>query len=261
MDQYFKLNNKICFITGGGSGIGLAVAKRFKSAGADVIIADINDASAIAKEESLHYVKIDVSNEESVKNAFNAIQQKYGEIDILINNAGIGDLPGNIIDADTKAWEKIIDINFKGAMYVLKYGAQTMSKEGRIINTASQSAITKIGGMEPYSATKSALVSLTKTLALELGHKGINVNAISPSNTKTPMMMKAEDAEYAELFSKHFSPSKRVGTTEDLVGVFHFLASDESFYINGQNIIVDGGWTAGISNQAIEGAVFKRDEV
>lgn len=250
-EDFFSINNKKALITGGGSGIGLAVAKRFLSAGARVIIADINDASELASSIGASYVKMDVSNETSVQKAFKEAFDLVGKLDILLNNAGVSDLPGTLESGDVATWTKILNINVIGVMNGLKHGPKYMNDRGSIINTSSQAAFTKVVGMEPYAASKSAVISLTKSSAIELAERGIRVNAICPSNTKTPMMMNSEDADYSELMSKEFSPAGRAAETDDMVGVFHFLASQESKFVNGQSIIVDGGWTAGITDNLL----------
>jgi len=249
--DYFNLNNKTAFITGGCSGIGYAVAKRYIEVGAYVIVADLNDHNNFGDTDNVSFIQVDVSKEREVKEAFAKAQSLKGNLDILVNNAGVGYLPGTMVQADPQKWKSIFDVNVIGVMYGIKYGAPIINSGGTIINTASQAAITKIGGMEPYAASKSAVLSITQSAALELAGNGIRVNAVCPSNTKTPMMKESKDAAVSEQLSKTLSPSGRAAEVEDLLGIYHFLASDQSRYINGQSIVVDGGWTAGISNATI----------
>jgi len=252
MDKnFFLLKGKSAFITGGGSGIGLAVAKRFIAAGAKVVIADIQDSTEVASSIGATYVELDVCNEASIQSALQAANQAVGKLDILLNNAGIADLPGTLESGDVTIWKRIFDINVIGVMNGLKHGPSHMNDGGAIINTASQAAFTKVVGMEPYAASKSAVISLTQSSAIELAGRRIRVNAICPSNTKTPMMMNSDDADYSELMSKIFSPAERAADTDDMVGVFHFLASEESKFVNGQAIVVDGGWTAGVTEKLL----------
>lgn len=248
MDDWFSIENKKVFVTGGGSGIGLAICKRFIAAGARVILADINDCSELASSIGATSVQVDVSDEASFEKAM----ASTGKIDVLINNAGIGDLPGAIEEGNMDTWRRILDINVLGVLNGIRYGAAQLNDGGCIINTSSQSAMTKVPGMEPYSASKSAVISITQTASLELADRKIRVNAVCPSNTRTPMMETAEDVEYSELMSQVFSPAGRVAETDDMVGVFHFLASDAAAFVNGQALVVDGGWTAGISNAVLE---------
>jgi len=248
--NFFSIKDKIAFITGGCSGIGLAVAKRYIAAGAKVVLADIHDGNGVAKEIDATYIPLDVSKEEQVKIALAKAVKAVGKIDILLNNAGVGDLPGIIEEGDTAIWQKLVNINFFGVLYGLKYGPSCMNDGGSIINTASQAAVTKMPQGEPYAATKAAVVSLTQTSAVELGHRQISVNAVLPTYTRTPMTDTNWEEEGA--FIATFSPMGRAATVEDLIGVFHFLAAAESQFITGQSFIVDGGWTAGVSNGLIE---------
>ncbi|MBB3698932.1 SDR family oxidoreductase [Flammeovirga yaeyamensis] len=247
----FSIKNKTVVITGGSSGIGLALCHLFDREGAFVIALDIQPPQDPPRSIH-HFVQCDVGEAYAVKKAFDNIKRLNKPIDVLINNAGVGFLPGNIVDSDPKDWKTIFDINLLGPMYCAKYGVPLMNDGGVIINTSSQSAETKVGGMEPYSASKTALISITKSLALELADRQIRVNAVCPSNTKTPMMESAEDADYTQYMSEVFSPLGRVAETNDLVGVYQFLASDAAKFINGQAIYVDGGWTAGVSQQLME---------
>jgi len=250
--NHFSLKNKIAVITGGCSGIGLGVAKRFQRYGAKVVVIDIKIPDGFEQKEGLIAFSANVADEQSMVSVFQNIKRQFTQIDILINNAGIGDLPGTIIEGDSKRWRRIFDINVFGVFYGIKYGAPILKEGGVIINTASQAAVTKIGGMEPYSASKAAVVSITQTAALELAERQIRVNAVCPSNTKTPMMTNSADADISEKFSQIFSPSGRAATIDDMVGLYHFLASDAAQYINGQAIVADGGWTAGVSNVATQ---------
>jgi len=249
--EYFSVQNKKILVTGGGSGIGLALVEAFIKAGAKVIIADITNCNVLAESIGAVYVFMDVSNEASVKDGFETAFKAIGKLDVLINNAGISLLSGKMEEGEPDRWSKVFDINVFGVMYSMKYGPSYMNYGGCIINTASQAAFTKVAGLEPYAASKAAVISLTQTAALELADKGIRVNAVCPSNTKTPMMAESEDAEYAEIMSKFFSPMSRAAETSDMVGVFHFLASEAAGFVNGQAIVVDGGWTAGVSNQLL----------
>lgn len=248
--NFFTLKNKVAFITGGCSGIGLAVAKRYIADGAKVVLADINDGNGIAEEIGATFVKMDVSNEKIVADTLAHVAKTIGKIDILVNNAGVGDLPGTIEEGDSKIWYKLININLLGVLFGLKYGPRNMNDGGSIINTSSQAAVTKMPAGEPYAATKAAVNSLTQTSAVELGHRQIRVNAVCPTYTHTPMT--AQNWEAEGNFIATFSPMNRAATTNDMIGIFHFLGADESRFISGQIFVVDGGWTAGVSNGLVE---------
>ena len=212
-------------------------------------------AMVLPKKIGAHYIPLDVSKEEQVKAALEKTVTEIGKIDILLNNAGVGDLPGTIEEGDTKIWQKLVNINLFGVLFGLKYGPRCMNDGGSIINTASQAAVTKMPKGEPYAATKAAVVSLTQTSAVELGHRQIRVNVVLPTYTRTPMTDANWEAEGA--FIATFSPMGRAATTEDMIGVFHFLASEESRFISGQSFVVDGGWTAGVSQGLIKAVLEK----
>jgi NAD(P)-dependent dehydrogenase (short-subunit alcohol dehydrogenase family) len=243
----FSLHGKNAFITGAAGGIGRAVAERFHKAGANVIISDILEASAMLSEFGAGYVRVDVASEEGVRAGFDFAQQHIGPLDIVVNNAGIGDIGWAIQDTPQDALERITRINQWGVFHGLKHGPGVMNDGGAIINTASLAAQIGMAGSGAYSATKAAVVSMTGMSALELGGRGIRVNAVCPGYIETGMGSGEEGRTLAE----HFTALGRVGTTEDLVGVFHFLAADESRYITGQAIIVDGGWSCGPSTRVL----------
>lgn len=247
--DFFSLEGKKALITGGGSGIGLAIAKRFVQAGAVVALVDIQNCSSVTKSFGALPFQADVSSADSVKNAFESVQAKIGNLDILINNAGIGDLAGTIEEGNLDVWEKVFAVNVYGVVNGLKFGPRYMNESGSIINTASQAAYTRLPGYEPYATSKSAVVSLTKSAALELADRKIRVNAVCPTHTRTPMM--EENSEEDSQVIKICAPLGKVAEVEDMVGVFHFLATDEAKFINGQSIVVDGGWTAGMTEKLL----------
>lgn len=252
---HFSLKNKIAFITGGCSGIGLAVAKRYLEAGAKVVLADLHDGDGIAEKIGATYVNLNVTDEKQVELVLKQVADAIGKIDILINNAWVGDLPGTIEEGDTAIWQKLVNVNLFGVLFGLKYGPRNMNDGGSIINTSSQAAVTKLPGGEPYAATKAAVLSLTQTAAVELGERQIRSNAVCPTYTYTPMT--SENWEEEGALVQTFSAMNKTATTDDMVGVFHFLAADESSLISGQTFIVDAGWTAGVSYGAIN-AILKK---
>jgi NAD(P)-dependent dehydrogenase (short-subunit alcohol dehydrogenase family) len=246
----FSIKDKTALITGGASGIGLAVATRFSIAGAKVVIADLQDGTQAAEKIGAHFLPLDVSDENSITGCLSTAEEKFGKLDIMLNNAGIAGQDGvTIEEGDLALLKKVFEINTFGVYLGLKYGPAHMNDGGSIINTSSQGAFTNFSGSSQYNASKAAVISLSKMAAIELAPRGIRVNAICPTFTKTPMMADAE--EFTGL-AEAFIPLGRIGTTEDLAGVYHFLASQESSFITGQAIAVDGGWTAGISNTVLE---------
>lgn len=246
--MFFSLQDKAAFITGGISGIGLAVAQRFIAAGARVVVTDIRDGRDIAAEMGAMFIQANVADEAAMARAFTQAEEAVGKLDVVVNNAGIGDL-GPLDAIDAALWDKVMRVNVYGVFHGIKHGARHMNDGGSIINTASQAAFTTMHGFEPYSASKSAVVSLTQTAAVELGPRGIRVNAVCPTSIHTPLVP-PDDPEFA--VTRVFTQFGRVGETEDVVGLYHFLAADESRFITGQAILVDGGWTAGLSQGVTE---------
>jgi len=243
----FSLEDKAAFITGAAGGIGYAVAQRFTDAGARVAIADIVDGSKAAEKIGAHFITIDVSDEDSVSSALGEAASLVGTLDIVVNNAGVGDVGPTFEETDQALLEKTTRINQFGVLYGLKHGPRHMNDGGSIINSSSLAAHINLPGNGVYSATKKAVVSMTETAALELGPRAIRVNAISPGYVDTAMGSGDEGRKLAEAFTA----LGRSATTDDLIGVYHFLAADESCYITGQSIKVDGGWSCGPTGQLL----------
>ena len=248
MHPMFSLEGKRAFITGAAGGIGRAVAERFIQAGASVVITDIVDSQAVAAEIGAQFIQADVGSEESVASALKQAMKQLGRLDIVVNNAGIGDVGSTLEETPQEIVERITRINQWGVLYGLKHAPGVMNDGGSIINTASLAAIIKMAGSGAYSATKAAVISMTKMAALELGHRGIRVNAICPGYIDTAL----GSGDEGKILSEQFTALGRVGTTSDITGVFHFLAADESSYLTGQALIVDGGWSCGPSPQILD---------
>lgn len=246
--ELFSLHGKTAFVTGAAGGIGRAVAERFVAAGARVVITDIVDSQATAEAIGAQFLRVDVGSEESVVTAFEEAARSLGPLDIVVNNAGIGDVGTLLADTPAEVVERITRINQWGVFYGLKHGPAHMNDGGSIINTSSLAAIVKMAGSGAYSAAKAAVVSMTRMAALELGRRGIRVNAVCPGYIATAL----GSGEEGKLLCEKFTALGRVGTTEDLVGIYHFLAADESHYLTGQALVVDGGWSCGPSPQILE---------
>lgn len=241
------VEDKVILITGASRGIGRATAKMLAENGAHVIInynGSENAAQSLVKELSLEnhdavLFKADVSKEDDVKNLFNFIKEKFGKIDVLINNAGV--MRNNLIMmTPVDDFEKIIDVNCKGVFLCTRFFSRMMMKQkyGKIINTASIAGVYGNSGQSVYSASKSFVIGYTKASAKELGKYGITVNAIAPGFTETDMSADTPDKFRTELLAK--KALGRFGTPEDIAKVMLFLSSDLSDYISGQVIGVDG---------------------
>jgi NAD(P)-dependent dehydrogenase (short-subunit alcohol dehydrogenase family) len=246
-EKAFSLENRLALITGGASGIGEAIASRFLRSGATVIVADIRPPDTSLSSANLDYVALNVADIEQVEKVMSAVHERYGSLDVLINNAGIGDVGPDITDSDPADYRRQQAVNVDGVYYGIKFGAPILKDGGSIINTASLAAFTIFPGYSQYSATKAAVISLTRSAAVELAARGIRVNAVCPGTHRTPMMPD-DDPEYDLV--KSLAPLNTIGEVEDLAGIYHYLAADESKYLTGQALIVDGGLSAGLSTQA-----------
>ena len=245
---YFNLRGKSVFITGGASGIGLGTCRRFLKAGARVVIADLQAPPQSVLDEGGIYLAVDVSVRDQVMEAFARAEAALGKLDVIIHNAG---KPGNgkhLTDSDEDVLDGVVNLNLYGTYYVLKYGPAHMHDGGSIITTASVAGLQQNEGFFDYSATKAATISMTKTAAVELGLRGIRCNAVAPGPVKTPML---PPTHILNDLAKNLSALGRIAEIDDLVGVYHFLASDESRYITGQTIVVDGGRLAGFRTETL----------
>jgi len=246
--DFFSLKDKTALITGGTDGIGLAVAKRFVKAGAKVIIVGRRDGDGIAEDFDANFIRCDVSVEDQQIEMFDEAERRLGKLDIIINNAGLASSGSAIEQGDTKELNQIIGVMQKGVYFGLKHGPRHMNDGGSIINTSSVAGQMGIYGYGQYSMTKAAVINLTKTSAIELASRGIRVNAVCPGTVKTAMVPDG-DPEIAVV--KLMAPLGRIAGTQDVEGLYHFLASDESRYITGQAIMVDGGVSTGLSVDAM----------
>lgn len=248
--MYFSLNNKIVFITGGASGIGYAVAERFKAAGATLVVADLKDSFKVSESLGAVFVSADVSDSESLAAALEDAHRKLGPLDVLINNAGINGADGvNITECDDALTRRLFEVNTLGVYHGLKLGPKYLRDGGAIINTASLAANYVFPGSGPYSASKAAVVSMTQMAAAELAPRRIRVNAVAPSFIRTPLAM--DDIELFERIGEKLTHTGRIAEPEEVAAVFHFLASDDASYINGQVIQVDGGMACGMTAAAV----------
>ena len=246
----FDISNKNAFITGAVSGIGLAIAKRFIAAGANVMIADLKDDAGIAEEINAHFVACDVTNEQQVAEALAYTETTLGKLDIVVNNAGVGATENPCEDADMDQFQFVLDVNVKGVVHGMKYAPRHMNDGGAIINMASMAAFHGMPGSPAYHASKAAVMSLTQVGAMELGRRRIRVTAVCPTVVSTPMIV-GTPLESTLQLAAVISPLQATPTAEDIAGVCHFLASNEAKFITGSAIAVDGGGFQGLSYQAL----------
>lgn len=242
--MYDDLKDKRVVVTGGASGIGLATARRFVKEACQVVVLD-NNQEALDKAQSeqpglIGGICADVSNPDEVEAAFKEIEQIMGGIDILISNAGIS-IRKPFTEIDYSQWSKIMNVNLDGMFLCTKEAIDRMKPQqsGVIIFTASTSGLTSNPNYADYSASKAALVNLTKTIAVECA-PWLRINSICPGYVMTPMQKSEYTDEMIEEINSHI-PMGRHGEPEEMAAVFAFLASSEASYITGTTIIADGG--------------------
>ena len=245
----FSLDDKTAFITGGSSGIGRAVAEAFVARGARVVVGDIRDAADIAASIGAGFVRVDVSDEDSVASALqDSVALLGGKLDIVVLNAGVGDVGPTFEETDQALIDKVTKINHYGVLFGLKHAPRHMNDNGSIISTSSMAAFINVPGAGVYSAGKRAVVSMTEMAALELGSRSIRVNAVCPGYTATALGSGEEGQKLCEAFTA----LGRVATVDDMAGVYVFLASEASNYMTGQALKVDGGWHCGPTSRLLE---------
>ena len=241
-----RLENKVTVITGAGSGIGKETALLFAKEGAKVVVADVNEKAGeetvveIKKNGEGFFVKLDVSNREQSKQMVKTALEKYGRIDILINNAGIVQ-DAFVSKMTEEQWDKVININLKGVFNCTQAVVEVMMNQGSgvIINTSSIVGLYGNVGQVNYAATKAGLIGMTKTMAKELGRKGIRVNAVAPGFITTPMTSNVPE-KILEMM-KEKTPLRRLGEAKDVAYAYLYLASDEARFVTGAVLCVDGG--------------------
>jgi NAD(P)-dependent dehydrogenase (short-subunit alcohol dehydrogenase family) len=249
-----RLDGKIALITGGASGIGLATAREFRAAGAQLAIADIADAGAVARELGAIAIHCDVTDAAAVDAMVQKTIEHYGRLDVLFNNAGI-EKHGPIASMDLEAHRRVIDVDLNGVYYCLQAAIRAMANNdgpsrGSIINTASVAGLIGAPGLSSYNAAKGGVVLLTKVGALEAAPLGIRINAVCPGVIRTPMADAFGDGSMGEFDSDQFArrvhPLGRMGEAHEVAKLVTFLASDDASFITGAAIPIDGGMTAGI---------------
>jgi NAD(P)-dependent dehydrogenase (short-subunit alcohol dehydrogenase family) len=255
-----RLGGKVAIVTGGASGMGLATVKRFVDEGACVVVGDVQrePGARLARElgDRARFRSTDVARESDVEALVAFALDEFGRLDCMFNNAGFGGVAGELVDLDLgDAYRNTIDVLFTGVLAGVKHAARVMKRRGAgsIINTASVAGLRGGYGPHVYSAMKSAVVSLSRTAALELGANGIRVNAICPGFIATAIFAGQRNWSYetrqrfvGEL--ENFpttTPIRRAGLGPDIAAMALYLASDESAFVTGQQFVVDGGLMAG----------------
>jgi NAD(P)-dependent dehydrogenase (short-subunit alcohol dehydrogenase family) len=248
-----RLDGKACVITGAGGGMGREAAIVFTAEGARVCVADV-DLDAAEETVSLcggeaFAARVDVSDEDDVRAAMNAAAQRFGGVDVLYNNAGIspGD-DGSVLETSVEAWQRVQDVNTKGVFLCCKHGIPHLLARGggSVVNVASFVAILGAATSQiSYTASKGAVLALSRELAVEFARRGVRVNALCPGPVETPLLLAiyGDDPAAFERRRVHW-PTGRLGKPREIVNAALFLASDESSFVTGATFVVDGGLTA-----------------
>ncbi|MGW0822013.1 SDR family NAD(P)-dependent oxidoreductase [Streptomyces sp. NPDC002845] len=247
-----KLDGRVVLVTGAARGQGEQEARLFRAEGAEVVVADVLDdrAEALAKEIGALYVHLDVSQEADWHSAVAAAKGAYGRIDGLVNNAGILRF-NTLVDTPLDEFMQVVRVNQVGVFLGIKTVAPEIEAAGggTVVNTASYAGLTGMAYVGAYSATKHAIVGLTRVAALELASKGVRVNAVCPGAVDTPMTNPGADVEAGAVdgLYRKLVPLGRIGRPEEVARLVLFLTSDDSAYITGQPFVIDGGWLAGVN--------------
>ncbi|WP_310361558.1 SDR family NAD(P)-dependent oxidoreductase [Neobacillus drentensis] len=248
----FSLNNKTALVTGGNRGLGRAIALGLAEAGSDVVIIGrdeeknqqvVNEISQLGRKATSY--STDLRNIPSIEEMVERVERTFGPIDILVNNAGISTTQF-AFDVTEEEWDKVMGLNVKSLFFCSQTVAKHMKTrgQGKIINVSSVVGAVGDVGISPYTASKAAVINLTKSLSLEWARYGIHVNAIGPAYIETDM--NREELENEKIRNKIISktPLRRLGQPQEIIGAVVLLASDASSFITGQTIYVDGGWLA-----------------
>lgn len=251
-----RLAGKVAIITGAGAGIGRATALLFAKEGAKVVVADCNpqmgtETVSLIKQEGGEaiFVQVDVCKAADAERVARTTVETYGKLDILVNNAGIY-VQGSVVEMREEAWDRILDVNLKGVFLCSKYCIPEMIKGGggSVVNIGSEAGIVGIQNQVAYNVSKSGVIALTKSTALDFAAHNVRVNCLCPGRTLTPLVEKviaeAEDPASARRALEEDRPLNRMGRPEEIAAGVLYLASDESPYATGSILSIDGGYTA-----------------
>lgn len=238
----FTLTDKVAVVTGGASGIGRAIVERFIQAGARVLLVDRNEVAI----PGAIFHRADVSSESEIRGMLERAIAEFGQVDILINNAGIQPLGVGFDELTPQLLQRTMEVNVHSVAFGIKHGGQLLKAGGRIINTGSFVGMIGSPSGTAYSMSKAAVIHLTRLGAIELAHKGITVNCVCPGTVLTPAVTDIPDNPEIPFVSRA-TPLGRLAQPEEIAAVFHFLASADASYVTGAIIPVDGGITAGWS--------------
>jgi len=251
-----EFQGKVVVVTGASKGIGKAAALAFAHEGARVAVADMDrpaGESVVQEIEALGrealFVQVDVSREDQVQAMVQNVLDRWGRLDVLVNNAGIY-LQGDVTEASLEQWNRIMNVNLTGVFLCTKYAAQAMISGGGgvIVNVSSEAGLVGIPGQVAYNVSKAGVIGLTKSCAVDLARRGVRVNCVCPGTTDTPLVreaiQRAPDPAAARRHLEEVRPLNRLGTPEEIATAILLLASDRMAYATGAVLSVDGGYTA-----------------
>jgi NAD(P)-dependent dehydrogenase (short-subunit alcohol dehydrogenase family) len=256
-----RLDGKVAVITGGASGMGEATAHLFVREGARVVIGDLQAEKGEAVAKSIGadcvFVRTDVAASEDVRGLVRTAVDRFGKLDVIYNNAGIGGGEGPILDCPEEVWDRIIAVDLKAVWLGMKHALPYLIRNGggSIITTASISGLVGMMGQGAYGAAKGGVIQLTRVCAIENAQHGVRVNCICPGGILTPILYANPalpapvDPELVRQRLEKAQPLPRAGMPEDIANAALWLASDDSSFVTGQAIVVDGGWTASARTQ------------
>lgn len=251
-----KVSGRTAVVTGAASGIGRGIAQKLAEEGADVIVADLSPEPNMDGQPThekireqggkADFIETDVTDEQSIQDMVYQAAEKFGHIDIIVNNAGVHH-SASVTEETEAGWNQVMGVNLKGTFLCSKHVIKHMQSEdieGDIVNIGSIAGLVGYGHSASYCASKGGVVELTREMALDYGSEGINVNAVDPGVIKTSMTRDLREDEETRNFMEQNTIAPRLGEPEDIANAVLFLASDESDFIMGENLAVDGGWTA-----------------
>ncbi len=257
-----ELASKVAIVTGGASGLGRAMVERFVEEGARVVVADVNAEAGAALAEQLGasamFQPTDVADADQVQAAVDVAVERFGGLDVMCNNAGVGGSPTRFLDDDFADFDRVMAVNIFGVMVGAQRAARYMAGHGggAIVNTTSIGGINAGGGVMAYRASKAAVIHITRSIAVELAAKNIRVNCIAPAHIPTAINASFDQSALVEVFQ----PLQRLGSPLDVAEAALFLASDRAAQITGIVLPVDGGTTAGPRPRSMKDVMARRSD-